>query len=97
MGNKAIYTPIPTILLHGFLDETRRLNVINDIIYYALYYHTERLGGDYHRAHAILRIANNDEKAAYNKGKRIAEKVSSKSFGIITSYAANTNQDTKVP
>ena len=80
MGNKAIYTPIPTILLHGFLDETRRLNVINDIIYYALYYHTERLGGDYHRAHAILSIANNDEKAAYNKGKRIAEKVSSKSF-----------------
>ena len=80
MKNKAIYTPIPTFLLHGFLDDKKRADVINDIISYAVYYHTERLSGDYHRAHEILCISCENEKEQYNRGKKIAAKVPSKSF-----------------
>lgn len=80
MENKTIYTPVPTILLHGFLDDKKRRGVINDIIDYAIYYHAERLGGNYHRAHEILCIKSSNEEANYKNGKKIAGKVTSKSF-----------------
>ena len=80
MENKTVYTPIPTFLLRGFLDDKKRQDVINDILDYAIYYHAERLGGNYHRAHEILCIESSNELANYKHGKKIAGKVTSKSF-----------------
>ena len=79
MENKGTtYTPIPTFLLRGFLDEKKRQDVINDIFDYAIYYHAERLGGNYHSAHEILRIKRSDEEATYKNGKKIAGMVTCK-------------------